>query len=373
MNILTIGGATQDIFLHHQYADSITITQKNQVSHFTLLESGEKKELSHVYYHSGGGATNTAVSFSRMGFSTGCFCNIAHDTAGTFIQQELAAESINTSFITYEQKEKTAQSFIISNPQGDSTVFAFRGANRLLPIEQAPIHYIATCNHIYITSLSHEASQGLLHLCTMAKAHAIPVAINPGISQLAHGTQVLKDSLKYIDILILNSAEAQIFMHALINIDPCYKTTLAHASSQLAHGVNYPTSEPYLTNTPLTYANHYFSIHHFFKEIFKMGPQICVITNGCNGVYVAHKETLYFSPSINVPITSTVGCGDAFGSSFVASLLLNYSIQEALVNGIINSASVIKHISAKTGLLTHDQLKQERQNYKNHPVSTFIL
>lgn len=373
MNILTIGGATQDIFLHHQYADSITITQKNQVSHFSLFESGEKKELTHVRYHSGGGATNTAVSFSRMGFSTGCFCHIAHDAAGSFIQQELSVEHINTSFITYEQKEPTAQSFIMSNPQGDSTVFAFRGANRLLPIDKAPTDYIKTCNHVYITSLSHEASQGLLSLCTLAKNHSVPVAINPGISQLARGTQTLKDSLKHIDILILNSAEAQIFMHALIKIDPCYKTTLTYANTNPALGVNCSTHEPYLINTPLTYDNHNFSINHFFKEIFNMGPQICVITNGCNGVYVAHKETLYFSPSINVPITSTVGCGDAFGSSFVASLLLNYDIQDALVNGIINSACVIKHMSAKEGLLTHDQLKQERQNYKNHPVSTFIL
>ena len=42
MKVLTIGGATQDIFMHYKGTDTMTITKKNFRSSYMLFGSGEK-------------------------------------------------------------------------------------------------------------------------------------------------------------------------------------------------------------------------------------------------------------------------------------------------------------------------------------------
>lgn len=360
MNILTVGGATQDVFLHYEGTDYMTITKKNMVANYMLFESGEKKEIATATYDTGGGATNAAVSFARLGFTVSCFCNIGDDAAGQDVRTKLTQEGVSPQFINVDASMNTGQSFIINSQQGEATIFAYRGANRHLPANKIPTDYLATCKHLYITSLSHESAALLPQLTSLAKQHRVPVAINPGVSQLATGTKVLKESLKNIDILILNSAEAQIFMLALIQGDETYQKALEWREHGQPIGINQHNTQAYLINNPLIYEERLFSIKRFFHEVLKMGPHTVVVTNGCNGVYVASDNQIMFHPSIKITVTNTVGGGDAFGSCFVASLLRNHTIEESLQNGILNSASVLQHTGAKAGLLTQQQLEQQR-------------
>ena len=64
MKVLTIGGATQDIFIHYNGTDIISITKKNFHSSYMLFGSGEKIEVEKLIYETGGGATNSATSLS---------------------------------------------------------------------------------------------------------------------------------------------------------------------------------------------------------------------------------------------------------------------------------------------------------------------
>ncbi len=362
MNILTVGGATQDIFLHYEGSDLMTIAKKNLVANYMLFESGEKKEINTITHETGGGATNAAVSFARLGFATSCFCNIGNDMPGQAVHTKLVQEGVDPSFINVDPVVETGQSFIINSQQGESTIFAYRGANRNLPVDKIPEAYIATCNYMYITSLSHESATMLPQLTLLAKKHHVPVAVNPGVSQLAKGTKILRESLKNIDIIILNSAEAQIFMLALIQGDESYQKALEWCEQGNASGINQHNDKAYLLSNPLAYADRFFSLRLFFKEVLKMGPKIVVVTNGCNGVYVASNDQVTFCPSMKIAVTNTVGGGDAFGSCFVASLMLGNTIDEALQSGILNSASVLQSRGAKAGLLTLHQLEQHKLN-----------
>jgi sugar/nucleoside kinase (ribokinase family) len=373
MKVFTIGGATLDVFVRYEGTDLITITKKNSSFNFMLFESGEKIEVDELLYQTGGGATNSAVSFKRLGFDTSCFCNIGNDAAGTIVLDTLKKESVETKHIHTSTHYQTGTSFIVNSIKGDYTIFAFRGANSYLELEKLPFDHIAQAEQLYITSLSNNSSLLLPQLVEFAKKNNIRVAINPGVSQLVKGTQTLKESLKYIDILILNSSEAQNFMVALVANDEIYKKTLMSSQTNWACAVNMSDEKPYLIHQPLFYENMYFSIKKFFQEVLKMGPQIVVVTNGCNGVYVATHKEIMFYPSIKTKIINTVGAGDAFGSCFVASLMLGYSPEEALKNGIVNSASVLEHIGAKPGLLTHDQLKQRARCLDMHLLQRFTF
>ncbi|KKP24496.1 MAG: Carbohydrate/purine kinase pfkB family protein [candidate division TM6 bacterium GW2011_GWF2_28_16] len=361
LHVLTIGGATKDIYLSNQGTDYMTINQKDCQLKYMLLKAGDKIEIENILNFTGGGATNSAVSFKRLGFKATCISKIGTDEAGNLIIQELEKENIDTKNIIRTNKISTGTSFIINSLERERTIFAYRGANGFIEKKDINLNNIKNIDQIYITSLSHESSKILPDIVNFAHENNIPVAINPGISQLAKGTQTLKDSLKYIDTIIMNSDEAKSFMIALTENDSNYKESL---KSSMLNCTPCETTEnkPSLLNSPLKHLDYYFSIWKFFKEILKLGPKTVVITDGANGVYAANNKNIFYHPSIKTNVIDTLGAGDSFGSCFVASILSGHKVEAALVRGIINSSSVISKFGAKPGLLTNDELDKKEIN-----------
>ncbi len=360
--VLTIGGSTKDIYLSNQGVDYMSITQKNCNIKYMLLKSGDKIEVENILYFSGGGATNSAASFKRLGFDTSCISKIGNDESGKFVINELEKENINIQNIIKSEDKNTGTSFVINTLERERTIFAYRGANGYLEKKDIPFNIIKNTDQIYITSLSHESSKVLPDIVKFTHENNIPVAINPGTSQLSHGSQTLKESLKYIDTIIMNSDEAKTFMIALIENDKNYKETLK-SSRQNKLNSESTENKPTLLDSPLRHMDYYFSIWKFFKEVMHMGPKTVVITDGANGVYVANNKQIFYHPSIKTDVVDTLGAGDSFGSCFVASILAEYSTEEALIRGIINSSSVISKFGAKPGLLTKEELDKKKIDF----------
>ena len=130
--VLTVGGATVDIFINYQDAETLKFSNKSGDREFLLLEYGGKLEVKNLNYYTGGGGTNSAVSFSRLGFSTSIVCKVGNDLGGKNILKKLTTESVCTDNITVDENEKTGTSFIIPSLEHDRTILAFRGANTLL-------------------------------------------------------------------------------------------------------------------------------------------------------------------------------------------------------------------------------------------------
>ena len=359
MKVLVIGGATQDLFVNYQGTALMRITKKDCVAEYALFESGEKCEVATLFAQTGGGNTNAAVSFKQQNADVTCFCMVGSDTIGNEIINSLTQAGIGTSLIKRSPDLPSGQSIIINATSGERTIFAFRGANNYLPLETLTSNDLNGIDHIYITSLSNDSSLKLPSFTQLARANNIPIAINPGKSQLSKGMLTLKASLNNIDTLILNSNEAQLFMHALIESDNSYKEALESAAQQKPCGINMQSKEPYLITSAIAWQDQHFSMHKFFKTVLHMGPSIVVVTNGRNGVYVANNDEIFFHPSLPINVINSVGAGDAFGSTFVASLATGNTIQDALRLGIINSASVLQEVGAKTGLLSCKQLLEQ--------------
>ncbi|MFH1644659.1 MAG: carbohydrate kinase family protein [bacterium] len=368
--VLTIGSGTQDIFIDHKSPEFMTLASKGGTIQYALFESGEKIEVENIDYHTGGGSTNSSVSFKRLGFDSTCFCQIGSDTYGENILNDLKKEKVNITNIVKTKTYSSGVSFIINSAHGERTIFAYRGANAHVSKNLIPFSEIKKQDLIYITSLSNDSAKLLPDITKFAKENKITVAINPGISQLTKGTLILKKSLKYIDIFIMNSTEAKQFMTALIETDENYKKLLESSRKTFKeckeHG-------PCLVENPILYENTYFSIYKFVREVLKMGPKIVVITNGENGVYVGDKKEILFHPSIKTKVIDSVGAGDSFGSCFVASLQLGYKIEEALKFAMLNSSSVISQLGAKTGLLKLDQIKKRTAKLNPKLLKRFKL
>lgn len=343
--ILTIGSGMHDLFMQYEGVETLQLHTNHQDLSYVCMQAGRKIELQKLISYCGGGATNSAVSFARAGFDVTIFCKIGADHAGNFIIQRLKEEKINTDALITTDAAPTGCSFIIPGPQGNSALFVHRGANITLMQSELPQKAIAQCDQLYITSLSGPTAPLLIPITTLAKKFNKPVAVNPGTSQLRAGPDYLKSALSNIDTLILNSYEAELLMTSLtIHLPPLHIPSYRD------------TSLPELLKKPLGSATTCFTLQQFFHHVHACGPRIIVVTNGAEGVYASDTHTIYFHPSIPIEIVSSIGAGDAFGSCFIACLYNKKIIDDALRAGVINSASVIKHLGTQTGLLTTDEI-----------------
>ena len=318
---------------------------------FLILEDGKKVEVEALEYHTGGGATNTAVGFRRLGHEVSAFFKIGQDQEGVYVLQSLQTNKVDTSHVIVADGVPTATSFIIPTVSGNRVAMVYRGSNLTITEDEIPYEAIKNTDLLYITSLSGASGDLLLPIVQHAKSHNKIVGVNPGTSQLTTGTEVLCKSMAYIDILILNGSEARCCMAAMVHEDRELQLRMiaSHESQESKH-------MPELMQAPLVHQGLCFELRTFFKEVHARGPQIVVVTNGKEGVYVSNKDRLFFHPSLAVPVISTLGAGDAFGSGFVGMYAQEFSIEDSIRAGMINSASVIGHIGAKTGLLHKDEM-----------------
>jgi sugar/nucleoside kinase (ribokinase family) len=336
--VLTFGGAMYDIFIEYEQTQSLQLHLTSGSSSFLVLPEGKKIELKDLSYHIGGGAVNSAVSFSRQGHDATSIIKIGTDQAGSFITQNLAKLGVNTKSVITSQEAETGTSFIIPCSSGDRTILIYRGANTTIHENEISPVVFNGVDQLYVTSLAGQSAQVVPHFLKKAKAQSITTAINPGTTQLTTAVSTLIDALPFVDILILNAHEARILMQSLDN--------RYHPAQE---------EKPQLLSD---HASRY-DVKKFITCMQEFGIGIIAITNGAEGVYAARQNTLYFHPSIKAPLVSTVGAGDAFASTFVGSLLAGYSLEDALRRGICNSASVISFVGATTGLLSAEQLNKQ--------------
>lgn len=66
-----------------------------------------------------------------------------------------------------------------------------------------------------------------------------------------------------------------------------------------------------------------------FRIIEIFAPEMIILTKGAQGSFVVTLDETFYQPSLDVEVIDTVGAGDAFTATFVASLLKGATIEEA--------------------------------------------
>lgn len=295
-DVISIGAATADIFIKSQAL--------LQSSRFLSLKRSTKNEISDSLICSGGGATNSATTFSRLGLKSAVISLIASDPLFQYIKKDLNQEKIDTQFLVSHKNDTTDFSVILVASDGTRSILTSRGKT-YLESKDIPWSKLKT-KWLYLTSL--EGNLSLLEeLIGFAKENDIKISFNPGMRELKQRRELIP-LLKHLDFLLLNRQEAEIL------IDTKHKTPL------------------------------------FWHKLKNICP-IVAVTNGRLGAKILTPTDTYFSPIINVHPVDETGAGDAFGSAFVSALIYNYSPSEALNWGIRNSASVVSALGAKSSIL----------------------
>lgn len=302
-DVITIGAATTDIFL---LSDDLSENRR-----FLSIKKSSKNEISRSLISSGGGAINSAITFSRLGFKSAVVAQVGIDPLSAYVIDDLKKEKISSSLLKSTLKHPTDFSIILVGQDGSRSIFTQRGPARLED-RDIPWSKIKKCRWLYLTSL--EGNLSLLEkLIGFAKENNLGISFNPGHRELIQRRQLLP-LLRYLDFLLLNRHEAEVL------------SNISHKEAAF-----YPTIQHY---APLV-----------------------AVTNGRQGAKILTADNSYFMPIINQHPIDETGAGDAFGSAFVAATLHGQSITQALNWASQNSASVVGYFGAKEGILTLKKIK----------------
>jgi len=318
-DVITIGGATEDITF---FSDKgMLIDNKNDILRQKLIafEYGAKINVDNFLSTFGGGAANSAVSFSNFGLKTSTILSVGDDIRGENIINNLKKLNVDTGLIQKYKNISSGLSFVLICQNNERIVFSNRAANSDLKITNKEIKELKNTKWVYITSLTGKWKEDMRKIFSIK---SINISWNPGHTQLIDGKKNMGIYLKNTKVLHLNKDEAI----ELVVSDRRFKNM----------------ENLFLDN-----------IKNLLQIIKSWGPEIVVITCGRQGSYSYDGLNLYHQGIIKEKRTvDKTGVGDAYGSAFIAGLeIYKGDIKKSLLLGAKNSSSVLSIQGAQNGLL----------------------
>ncbi len=301
--VITIGSSLVDIFVK---SDDFQL-QKTDKGVMLCQQYGDKVELDSFDVFSGGGASNTAVGFKRMGFDASVISETGRDMWAQFVINDFTKERVNVNLIIREKKEITGGSVILLGKDGGRTVMVHRGASSMLDPHDVPVDQLKEVDWVHLTNTDGQLKTLSLIFQTVAEG-SVGLSWNPGkkdIKLLVENKLAIPENA--VEIFLVNREEWQML-------------------------------EPKQ------------------DELFNK-MRVIVITHSRLGGQVFKEKSLVVEYDVDeVKAIDETGAGDAFGVGFIAAYLKNKDLEECCEWGKKNSASVVQHLGAKAGLLYKENL-----------------
>ncbi|MFH1178427.1 MAG: carbohydrate kinase family protein [bacterium] len=268
-----------------------------------------------------GNAANAAVTAARLGLSSGFVSNVGKDRYGDEIIASFTRENVDTKYIAVNDGIPTNHHFVL-----------WYGAERTILIRHEAYPYIipkefTSPRWVYLSSIGEHTETFYNELVQWLNEHSeTKLAFQPGTFQMEIGKEKLAPLYARTELVACNKEEAERILEIGLLAGKAGET----------------------------------DIKILLEKMHQLGPKIVLITDGTNGAYASDGEKMLkvsMYPDLKPPLDRT-GAGDASSSSVVVALALGKSLDEALLWGPINAASVVQEIGAQKGLLTRDVLEQ---------------
>ncbi len=310
LDVISIGSATEDVF--------VFVPKNNFHSDECIFSPGSKVEINDLIFSVGGGSTNSAVAFSRLGLKAGALFIIGKDESGKRILAEMKKEKVNTKNCIVTKKECTPYSVILTGFGRDRVILFYKGAAELFESQKINWKKIKA-KWLYVSSL-HSEGKLLREIFSHAQNTGAKISWNPGSVELKRGFGYLKSLPGKADIFVVNSHEALM-----------------------------------LTGSA--------DIHRNLIKLLDLG-KISVITDGEKGAYSCDGKTIYFIEPFEVPVLDVTGAGDAFSSGFSFAIMKGLGMEKAMEYGVAEACSVIMNLGTKNILLSKKGIEKMIAKHK---------
>lgn len=317
-DVLCIGKTTVDQFL---MLNPHTIKfHLDPRTGFLSFKHGEKIDVEKFDFCLGGNATNVAIGLSRLGLSAALCSEVGDDEFSVKINNELEKEKIDRSYMVFTKNTQSSFSVII-NYRGERTIFM----QRMERAHKFNFENIST-NYIFLTSLEKEWQEPYMQVISYLVKNGCKLVFNPGTLQLHEGKELVLRVLKHTDILFVNKEEAE-------------ELVLGHERRKRDNDRKY--------------------IRELLSQLQKKGPKTVVVTNGRYGSHSIDENGNFFYEGLySAEVVERTGAGDAYTTAFLAAMIYQKSIKEAMKWGAINSSSVVNKVGAVAGLMTKESMEK---------------
>jgi sugar/nucleoside kinase (ribokinase family) len=320
LEVLSIGDVVIDAFI--KLFDDRAQTYENEQGKWLAMPFGTKIPFDDAtVIPAVGNASNAAVSFARLGIHSGLISNVGKDTHGREIIDALEDQRVDSRFVRINNGKKTNYHYVLWYKEERTILIKHEEYNYQWPrFTPADIP-----KWIYFSSISKNALEKYHDMVVdwLNENPEVKLAFQPGTFQLEAGAERLKELYARTEVLVVNREEA---------------VTVS--------GGNYD------------------DVHGLLNSLHGLGPKIVVITDGPSGAYASDGQDRFRMPPYPDPKPpyERTGAGDAFASTFVASIIKGNTIEGALQWAPINSMNVVQHTGAQEGLLTESQLEELLKN-----------
>ena len=235
----------------------------------------------------GGSVSNTAIGLSRLGLQTEMITHTGCDPWAEIALQALRAEGVGLNYTVCDPQAGTGLIFLPVTPNGERTMFSYRGANTLLnPAEITPelfsgVDLLHISGYSFLQSPQKDAAWRAVE---MAGERALPVTLDLGVEPATALGADLERLLGRLDLLVLGEQEA-LAIAKRADLDSALDFLLSCGAGMIG---------------------------------LKLGLQGCLLVTADRRLHL---------PGFKVQTLDTTGAGDAFSAAMIYGRLKNLSLE----------------------------------------------
>ncbi|WP_028545489.1 sugar kinase [Paenibacillus taiwanensis] len=289
-----------------------------------ITEGGKGLEYASNLTPSFGGAeTNVAIGLSRLGHSAGWCGRLGNDPFGQRIYKLVRGEGVDVTRTSFTDEAPTGL-MIRENTIGRSSVYYYRqlsAASKMTP-EHLDEAYIAGAKILHITGITPALSESCAATAAaamdIAKQHGVKVSFDPNLRLKLWNVKAAQK------VLLPLAQKADYFLPGLDELKLLYETE---------------------------------SIDEIVAKLGELSA-VSIVKGGEDKTYILENGKWSAVPYYKVDqVVDTVGAGDGFCAGFLAGLLRDFSLEEAVRLGNLIGAQVIQTVGDWEGLPTGAQIE----------------
>ena len=245
------------------------------------------------YLRAGGSAANTALTLVRCGIETAIIGRVGADALGTQLLADLQAGGVDVSLVQRDPDATTGTMFIVITPDGERTMFGFRGANVRTDPAGIPVTGFGHARHFHLSGyalLESPQREAALRALELAQEAGLSASLDAGLEVLMQQADLVCALLPRMDLFFPNLDEAEL---------------LADTRDPEAAAV----------------------------RLREQGVKVVALKLGVRGCLVATADGVFTVPPFGVEVCDTTGAGDAFDAGVICGRLHGLSWRTAALLG----------------------------------------
>lgn len=283
-----------------------------------IPSKGKLGAVDKIELHTGGCATSCCIDLAKIGLSTAIIGKVGNDGFGSFMNDSLVKEGVNTEGLVFDNSVGTSASVVLSASDGERTFLHSFGANGVFSYDDINFDIIDKTNLVFVAGTmlmptfdGEHCARFLKKVKQMGKTTMLDTAWD----SKGRWMKLLKPSMEYLDIFI-----------------PSYDEAVMLSNKKDPNDI---------------------------ADVFiGMGVKTAVIKMGIDGCFIKSSSgEKYTIPTYrHIKAVDTTGAGDSFVAGFITGIVKGFNLEECGVFANATGTHCVMAIGASTGIKSFDEI-----------------